>query len=101
MAEHARFSIASGVPVYFCDPRSPWQRGSNENANGLLRQYFPRRRTDFRALSQNDLDHVAAELNGSHEGGTRTRRRRHDTTPDTASTCTSSRPAPLPTTTAA
>jgi len=101
MAEHARFSIASGVPVYFCDPRSPWQRGSNENTNGLLRQYFPRRRTDFRALSQNDLDHVAAELNGSHEGGTRTRRRRHDTTPDTASTCTSSRPAPLPTTTAA
>jgi IS30 family transposase len=64
MAEHARFSIASGVPVYFCDPRSPWQRGSNENTNGLLRQYFPRRRTDFRALSQDDLDHVAAELNG-------------------------------------
>jgi IS30 family transposase len=64
MAEHARFSIASGVPVYFCDPRSPWQRGSNENTNGLLRQYFPKRRTDFRALSQDDLDHVAAELNG-------------------------------------
>jgi IS30 family transposase len=63
MAEHARFSIASGVPVYFCDPRSPWQRGSNENTNGLLRQYFPRRRTDFRALSQADLDHVAGELN--------------------------------------
>ena len=41
MAEHARFSVASGVPVYFCDPRSPWQRGSNENTNGLLRQYFP------------------------------------------------------------
>jgi IS30 family transposase len=64
MAEHARFSIASGVPVYFCDPRSPWQRGSNENTNGLLRQYFPKRRTDFRALSQADLDCVAAELNG-------------------------------------
>jgi transposase, IS30 family len=61
---NARFSIASGVPVYFCDPRSPWQRGSTENTNGLLRQYFPRRRTDFRALSQADLDHVAAELNG-------------------------------------
>ena len=63
MAEHARFSIASGVPVYFCDPRSPWQRGSNENTNGLLRQYFPKRRTDFRALTQDDLDRVAAELN--------------------------------------
>jgi IS30 family transposase len=59
MAEHARFSVASGVPVYFCDPRSPWQRGSNENTNGLLRQYFPKRRTDFRALSQDHLDHVA------------------------------------------
>jgi transposase, IS30 family len=63
MAEHARFSVAAGVPVYFCDPHSPWQRGSNENTNGLLRQYFPRS-TDFRALTQRDLDAVAAELNG-------------------------------------
>jgi transposase, IS30 family len=62
MAQHARFSIATGVPVYFCDPHSPWQRGSNENTNGLLRQYYPRR-TDFTAVTQSDLDQVAAELN--------------------------------------
>ena len=62
VAGHARFSVATGVPVYFCDPHSPWQRGSNENTNGLLRQYFPRS-TDFRALTQRDLDAVAAELN--------------------------------------
>ena len=52
----------AGVPVYFCDPHSPWQRGSNENTNGLLRQYFPRS-TDFKAVTQSDLDQVAAELN--------------------------------------
>jgi IS30 family transposase len=63
MAEHARFSVATGVSACFCDPRSPWQRGSNENTNGLLRQYFPRT-TDFRALTQRDLDNAAAELNG-------------------------------------
>jgi IS30 family transposase len=63
MAEHARFSIDSGVTVYFCDPRSPWQRGSNENTNGLLRQYFPKR-TSLAPFSQTDLDHVADELNG-------------------------------------
>jgi len=63
MAEHARFSIATGVPVYFCDPRSPWQRGTNENTNGLLRQYFPKR-SEIRHFTQADLDAVAAQLNG-------------------------------------
>jgi IS30 family transposase len=63
MAAHARFSVKTGVPVYFCDPRSPWQRGSNENTNGLLRQYFPKR-TEIAHYSQADLDDVAAELNG-------------------------------------
>jgi len=63
MADHARFTIDTGVQVYFCDPRSPWQRGSNENTNGLLRQYFPKR-TEIAHYSQADLDHVADELNG-------------------------------------
>ena len=62
MAEHAQFSIDSGLTVYFCDPKSPWQRGSNENTNGLLRQYFPKRTSV--AVSQEHLDAVAAELNG-------------------------------------
>ena len=63
MAAHAQFSVKTGVPVYFCDPRSPWQRGSNENTNGLLRQYFPKR-TEIEHYTQADLDGVAAELNG-------------------------------------
>jgi IS30 family transposase len=63
MAAHAQFSVQTGVPVYFCDPRSPWQRGSNENTNGLLRQYFPKR-TEIAHFTQADLDNVAAELNG-------------------------------------
>jgi IS30 family transposase len=62
MAAHSRFTIATEVPVYFCDPRSPWQRGSNENTNGLLRQYLPRK-SRFADRSQQELDAVAAELN--------------------------------------
>ena len=62
MAQHQRFSAETGMSVYFCDPKSPWQRGTNENTNGLLRQYLPRRR-NFRELSQTDFDLIAAELN--------------------------------------
>ncbi|MGH6805074.1 MAG: IS30 family transposase [Methyloceanibacter sp.] len=63
MAQHARFTIDTGLQVYICDPRSPWQRGSNENTNGLLRQYFPRG-TDLAKVRQEELDAVAVELNG-------------------------------------
>ena len=62
MAKHKAFSVATNVNVYFCDPHSPWQRGTNENTNRLLRQYFPRG-TDLSRYSQSDLDEVALRLN--------------------------------------
>ena len=62
MAGHKRFTLATDIQVYFCDPRSPWQRGSNENTNGLLRQYFPRG-TDFSRISQSYLNSIASRLN--------------------------------------
>ena len=64
MAKHLDFTLDTGLQVYFCDPKSPWQRGSNENTNGLLRQYFPRREADFKTYTQTDLNKVARELNG-------------------------------------
>ncbi len=62
LTDHRRFSLATDVDVYFCDPRSPWQRGSNENTNGLLRQYFPKG-TDLSVYSQAQLNKVARQLN--------------------------------------
>jgi len=62
MAGHAQIAIDAGIEIYFCDPHSPWQRGSNENTNGLLRQYWPKGH-DMRHLTQADCDEVALSLN--------------------------------------
>jgi IS30 family transposase len=62
MAAHVQFTVATGVAVYFCDPRSPWQRGSNENTNGLLRQYLPKK-SDLSIYGQEELDAIAQRLN--------------------------------------
>jgi len=62
MTDHAQISLDADLDIYFCDPHSPWQRGTNENTNGLLRQYFPKS-TDLSVHSGEDLAAVAAQLN--------------------------------------
>ena len=64
MTNHREIAEETGLEIYFCDPHSPWQRGSNENTNGLLRQFFPKGRFDFRTIDQADADEVAHKLNG-------------------------------------
>lgn len=63
MAEHAEFALKTGIPIYFCDPHSPWQRGSNENTNGLLHQHLPKS-ADLSLVSRAELDRIQDSLNG-------------------------------------
>lgn len=72
MADHRRFTLATDIKVYFCDPQHPWQRGTNENTNGLLRQYFPKG-IDLSAFSQAKLNAVARSLNERAEEDARLR----------------------------
>ena len=93
MSQHARISIDADIDIYFCDPHSPWQRGSNENTNGLLRQYFPKG-TDLSVHSAAYLAEVAAELNNRPR-----KRLRTSTAPPKSSTDYSHKPPESPTTT--